>query len=138
VPSLLCVHLHWFRLHFGRTSTPFTNDALDVAIVGGVACFVRCPALPGVELLEYRVVGELLGICNQMILKRGHNLGLGENVCITGRESASIIRNEISQVKTYRSKPAMSASSIKVGLRCLVSHDKETILADVYYIYVVA
>jgi hypothetical protein len=130
-------HLHWFRLHFGRTSTPLTNDALNFAIVGGVACFVRCPALHGVEILEYRVVGELAGVGKQVILKRGHNLRLGE-IRITGRESASIIRNEMSQVKTYRSKSAWSARSISSGLRCLVSHDEETILADVYYIDVVA
>jgi hypothetical protein len=95
VSAKLMRHLHWFRLHFGRTSTPFTNDALNVAISGGVAWFVRCPALHGVEILEYRVVGELPGICKQVILKRGHNLRLGEGVCITGRESASIYRNEI-------------------------------------------
>jgi hypothetical protein len=41
-------------------------------------------------------------------------------------------------VKTYRSKPACSARSISSGLRFLVSHDKETILADLYYIDVVA
>jgi hypothetical protein len=42
------------------------------------------------------------------------------------------------EVKTYRSKSASAARSISSDLRCLLSHDEETILADVYYIDVVA
>jgi hypothetical protein len=41
-------------------------------------------------------------------------------------------------VKTYRSKPASTASSSSSDLRCLLSHDGLTMLADVYYIDVVA
>jgi hypothetical protein len=95
VSAKLMRHLLWFRLHFGRTSTPSANDALNFAIGAGVVCcFERCSALHVVEIREYRVVGEI--VCKQVILKFGHNLRFGEGFCTTERESASITCNEMS------------------------------------------
>jgi len=135
------LHLHWFRLHLGRTSTSFTNDALNLVVVdvdGAARTFVWCSARRRVKILELRVVGEAQRVCLQVYLKRVHNFRLVEFFWITGRKSASITSGWDITCDTHRSKPASAASVISTGLRCLVSHDEGAILADVYYINLVA
>ena len=142
VDAKIMRHLLRFRLDLGCTSASSTDDALSLAVVGGVAGgiarFVWCSARRHVESLEIRVVGVAQRVSLQVLLKRFHNFGFVESF-VAERGSANDVHDEVSLTyDTYRFKPAFLARAVSSGLRCLVSHDEGAIFADAYYIDVVA
>lgn len=105
-------HLLWVRLDLGSTSASSTNDALNLAVVDGVTCFVWCSARQEIPI-EGRVTGEVRRVCLQVTFKRLHNLSFGGGI-VTGGESADVVRNEgftrTQKRDTYMSKSICWAS----------------------------